>query len=145
MKIYKKAEDDKNSSQYEWKSSQEYFTFLCSRFDINKAKNIIRAKPRKIVNMGLSGVAAYVPRKTSIENEDGTKSLVMGIRIDWEKIDAVEPVIDLSFPVIVATIGKNNYFPIDGWHRIAMAVDKGIQSLPAVILTEKETKQVRNV
>ena len=140
MNWYKKAEewrDDMSSDEHEWEDRDEFFTFFASRFDVTKAKEIIRDNPRKIMQMGLSGVAKMVTRP-----KEGSINLMM--RIDWEKIDAAEPTYDLNFPVIVAMISddEGGMLPIDGWHRIAKAVEEGREWLPAVVLTEEETKRI---
>ena len=144
MKIYRIAQESEiseMSDQYEWKDSYETFDFLVRSFDVNKARKFIINSPRKIIQMGLSGVAKLVPRERTRTNEDGTMSMTMGLRIDWDRIDAEESAYNLSFPVIIANI-NGDYLPIDGWHRIAKAVDQGIDHLPAVILSADETQEV---
>jgi len=142
MRIYRIAQDteDKSSDQFDWHDKYEIFDFVMRRFDVNMARKIIRdSTPRPIGNMQLSGLVNLVKRPTT--NEDGSMTMTMGMGIDWARIDSLEPNFDLSFPVIVADI-KGQILPIDGWHRIAKAVDSGITVLPAVLLTKEETQKV---
>jgi hypothetical protein len=54
---------------------------------------------------------------------------------------------DLDHPLILATIesadGKTSQLPIDGWHRIAKALQLGRKVLPCYVLSSKETNKVR--
>jgi uncharacterized protein with ATP-grasp and redox domains len=62
MKIIKISE---SSHKYKWELNDEIFDFLSKRFDVRKAKEIINNTPhREIMNIGLSGVASMVPRKS---------------------------------------------------------------------------------
>jgi len=139
MKIYKIAQEEPSESEeissetFEWKDNRdEMFTFLTRNFDIDLAKRIIKTNPRNITNVGLSGLKSWVPR---------SKTSVGLIKIDWDRIDAEEGNYDLSFPVIIASI-EGGHFPIDGWHRIAKAIEQGVESLPSVMLTPEETEQI---
>jgi hypothetical protein len=44
---------------------------------------------------------------------------------------------------IIAVQTHHGVFPIDGWHRIARAMNEGVQQLPARVLTPAEAKSVR--
>lgn len=93
-------------------------------YDVSAAKEIIATKPRKIVTFqvrdwrGLAWIMEFSGNH----------------RPDAE--------CDLSFPCILAHAAGKAYLPIDGWHRIKKAIAEGIESLPAVRLTKKETKLV---
>jgi len=135
---YKKAQE--NSDKFEWHyDASEIFEFVMRRYDIREAKKIIQEKPRKIHNMSLEGLKSMIPKRPK-PIEGGRFEMHPGIGVNWGKIDTEE--INLNFPVIVATRKDNSLLPIDGWHRMAKAMDKGITSLPAVLLTKKETKQI---
>ena len=130
----------KQSSDFEWKMEREYFRFFSRGYDVKKAKEIIVKTPREVNVMGLSGVKNMVKRPQRDEKGQIT-SFSLGISVDWDRIDSTTE-IDLDFPTILANHGNGDYWPIDGWHRIAKAVDMGQESLPVVVLSEEETKQV---
>ncbi|MFC5832281.1 hypothetical protein [Nonomuraea insulae] len=46
--------------------------------------------------------------------------------------------VDLSEPLIMATVPNGGMLIIDGWHRLCKAVAFGVAELSAVILTEEE-------
>jgi hypothetical protein len=54
---------------------------------------------------------------------------------------------DLDHPLILATIesadSEASQLPIDGWHRIAKALQLGRKVLPCYILSVKETNKIR--
>lgn len=112
-----------SSKDFVWDLEEwETFDFLVRRFDVRAAKRVIVAKPRKIVQV-------------KVHDLEGLLNWI-GIH----KSARTEP--DLDFPIILATIrveGKNSHLPIDGWHRISVASRNGVPTLPAVILTKKET------
>lgn len=125
MNIYKIAETEElDSSKFEWHTKPEVFNFVSTQFNVELAKQIIRNTPRPVSKMPIEPLRRYI-----------TKS----ISIDSDKLEG--DVIDLSIPLIIAQKGSN-VLPIDGWHRIAKAFDLGLTELPAVFLTEEETKEI---
>ena len=139
MNWYKKAQD--NSSEFKWHYDvSEMFEFVMSRWDVRMAKAIIHETPRPVLKMSLEGLKSVVPERP-VAQENGLLTMHPGISVDWDKIDSEE--IDLSIPVIVVTRKNGSTLPIDGWHRIAKAMDQGIGSLPAVLLNEEETERVQ--
>lgn len=131
----------KQSSDFSWRLEEEYFHFVSRRYNVKKAKEIIVKTPREVDVMGLSGVANMVQRPKRNEQGQIVSFSIGGISVDWDRIDTTNE-IDLDFPTILANHGNGDYLPIDGWHRIAKAVDMGQESLPVVVLSEEETKQV---
>jgi len=127
------------SNEIEWYDQYEVFTFVRHSFDVKKAKEIIRSKKaRKVDIMVLAGVIDLVgnpPYRT----EDGVLHMSAGIGINWDKLKSED--IDLSIPVIMIPF-NDSYLPIDGWHRIAKAKIKEIKELPCVIMNKTETKQI---
>jgi hypothetical protein len=132
----------KTSADLTWNLDQEeYYNLLTLNFDVREAKRIIAKKPRDIRPMALDGVKGMVARP--YVDEHGVIHATIGHNVDWEKIDKDDE-IDIDFPVIAALIkvkGEVMVWPIDGWHRIAKAVAKGLTSVPCVVLNQRETKK----
>ncbi|MFB4284996.1 hypothetical protein ACBJ59_57700 [Nonomuraea sp. MTCD27] len=51
--------------------------------------------------------------------------------------------VDLSEPLIAATVPTGGILIIDGWHRLCKAVTIGLPELPAVVLTAEEERACR--
>jgi len=118
-----------------WSDEHEIFQFVTKCFDVRAAKRIIREKPRKIETAVISGLRDLV-------NRPKKGSITMGIAIDWERIDRdPEGEIRCTVPIILITEKDGGTMPIDGWHRIAKALDSGLTSLPAVCLNKTESKK----
>ncbi|MDA1163388.1 MAG: hypothetical protein O3B13_09825 [Planctomycetota bacterium] len=47
-------------------------------------------------------------------------------------------------PILLARLPRklSKLWPIDGWHRIAKAVEAGVDSLPAYILSAKDSARI---
>lgn len=102
----------------------ETFIVRGIRFDIDGAKAIIRATPRNVVSIPIGPLASMLPL---IRHDHATGGFG----------SAPDP----SFPLILAVL-DGSYFPIDGWHRIAEAKLRGVMVLPAVMLTEAESRGI---
>lgn len=65
--------------------------------------------------------------------------------LPWATInDEHWPTVDLSAPLILAPLyGTDDLRLIDGWHRVRLALDKGITTLPVHILSREEESNVR--
>lgn len=94
-------------------------------FDVNIAKDILiqTARPNSLVKMAdLKSLAGF------ISTEETDKE------------------INLNVPLIIAQFttadGHQQVLPIDGWHRIKKAIKDGLETLPCVVLTARETKRV---
>lgn len=138
----------KTSADFEWKNEEEYYTFLGNTFDVKKAKEIIRKKPRQLIVVDITEIAKSVVRPVKTVDENGKEytRYTIGHNVDWNKIDDDETAIDLEMPVILAQIKEPKSkevfaWLIDGWHRVAKANEKGLVSLPGVLLTLPETKK----
>ncbi len=110
----------------------EIFRLVTRRFNVTRAKEILAAKKHKVDTMEISGVAPLV-------GEPG--KMVMGITVDWNRVHN-DPCIDLEVPVILFPEPDGSCFPIDGWHRIARAKITSRPTLPCVLLTKKEAREV---
>jgi hypothetical protein len=66
-------------------------------------------------------------------------STFFGVVVNWRKAESDK--VDLDVPVITA-YGSMGKIPIDGWHRIAKALLKGLKELPWLALTKEESKKV---
>lgn len=97
---------------------KETFTFGAWRYNIDLAKEEA-ARPRAKVTTFSTQVAA---------------KLIGFIRINADHAKTV----DLTCPILIATIrvdGKDWSLPIDGYHRIQRALDEGVHTLPAIVLS----------
>jgi hypothetical protein len=124
------------SDSVSWNTAiPETFQFVRSTWDVGSAKKMIQNKPRKIGNMNIAGVKDLVGSPPV----EGQNFRVVGVTVDWSK--AASDDVDLNVPVILCP-HRDSYMPIDGWHRIAKAVLKGITELPCVVLTKAEAKRI---
>ncbi len=130
------------SSAYDWQESlyeQEEFEFFGMSWDVSLAKILLREQPRRIEGFAVTDVLAFLPEPPGAATSKRTIDTTMNI--DWPRA-LRSPLIDLSLPVIVVTVGRNR-LPIDGWHRIARAYAQQLGELPCVTLTDAETRQIR--
>jgi len=131
------ATEARKSDSVEWRDTSEVFQFASNQWDVAQAKELIRTKrPRKINTMDISGVAALVGKPPV----DGKFSIHIGITVNWEV--AASDDVDLEVPIILVPY-RDSFIPIDGWHRIAKAVLKGITELPCVVMTLAETRLIK--
>lgn len=104
---------------------RQEFVFGIWRYDIDLAQDLIAASPRatRLID---------VPQLASMFS--------LGIiRVD----EAYARSADLAVPLIVAPLPDEGHLVIDGWHRIWRALQEGVATLPAYLLTAEETKAVR--
>lgn len=111
--------------------NREVFYMMGSAWDVTKAKEI--ADSKKLTSLR----AANVDKELS-------GWLNMGVMVDHDHAMTV----DLSNPIIFAqyvdpTDKTWHGVLIDGYHRVHRAVIDGVLTLPVIILTRKESKQVR--
>lgn len=118
----------------------EVFTFLGASWDVSAAKTILRAKPRPVERVAVSDLEPFLSRRT--KRGDGSLSIRAGIVVDAERVESDDE-IDLAIPLIAAHTSGDNAIPIDGWHRVARAVARGVADLPIVYLTKSESDLVR--
>ncbi|MEU6784629.1 ParB N-terminal domain-containing protein [Nonomuraea angiospora] len=103
-------------------SRVEIFQMLGWRWDITAAKQITQGR---------------VPEgRIATEWWAGMLNLIV---IDPEHA----AVVDLSQPLIVATVPTGGMLIIDGWHRLCKALTIGVEELSAVVLTAKEERACR--
>lgn len=148
------------SSSIDWKPVGERFSILAARWNVDEAKRILASSPRPIRAVSIASMAGYVKRPTFIDTESGQEVAKMEpgreyhidggiIHVDYESIDNIiagKPSrikIDLTVPIILVTT-EFGVFPIDGWHRIALALELGDDALPYVLLTREESEQIRD-
>ena len=112
------------SSETVWEARLgEQAVFGGKRYDLAKAKEMIKATPRPVEMRPLSQFKAMYYE---------------AVKIDWDKAEKT----DTKVPVIVAT-QEGHPILIDGWHRYAKALKAKLTEVPAVVLTEDETKAIR--
>jgi hypothetical protein len=113
-----------DSSATEWQPRLgEQFTYAGRRYDLAKAKELIKAAVRPVENKPLGLFKAMYWE---------------GVTIDWDKAEKT----DVTIPLIVATEAGGKLVLIDGWHRYAKALKARLAEVPTVTLTEDETKQI---
>jgi hypothetical protein len=130
-----------NSDSITWTPSGETFSFLFTEWDVDAAKAIIQAKPRRIERIAVSDLEPFLGKQT--RTESGGLVIRAGILTSTERVDTDET-IDLAVPLIAAFTKQGNALPIDGWHRVAKAVALGVETLPIVFLTKAESQRVRS-
>ncbi len=127
----------RKSDSIEWRDTPETFQFARNQWDVAQAKELIRSKrSRKVATMAISGVADLVGKPPV----DGEFSIHIGVTVNWDL--AASDDVDLNIPIILVPY-RDSFIPIDGWHRIAKAVRKGVAELPCVVLTKAETKLIK--
>jgi hypothetical protein len=129
------------SDSIAWAMMDETFTFMWSEWDVDAAKAIVQAKPRKIERIAVDRLEPFLSKRTPHETGTGF-TIRAGIVTDEIRINTDET-ISLDVPLIVAITPEGNALPIDGWHRVAKAVALGVETLPLVYLTKAESKRVR--
>ncbi len=112
------------STETDWQPRLgELFVFAGKRYDLAKAKEMIKAAPRPVEPKALSLF----------------KSMYWeAVKIDWDKAEKT----DTAIPVIVGT-EEGKPILLDGWHRYAKALRTRLTEIPAVTLTEQETTAIR--
>ncbi|MEV0621719.1 ParB N-terminal domain-containing protein [Nonomuraea sp. NPDC050404] len=100
----------------------EFFQLLGWRWDITAAKKLTqgRTPERRIMTEWWAVMLNLV----TIDAEHATQ-------------------VDLSEPLIVATVPTGGMLIIDGWHRLSKAVTIGLPELSAVVLTAEEEHACR--
>jgi hypothetical protein len=129
------------SDSITWTPMEETFTFLWSEWDVDAAKAIIQAKPRKIERIAVDRLEPFLSKRTPHKTGTGF-TIRAGILTDADRV-ANDESISLDVPLIVAITPEGNALPIDGWHRVAKAVALGVETLPLVYLTKAESKRVK--
>ena len=106
---------------------REVFRFMAKAWDIDKAKEFIRKKPRKTVTIELAKLEG-LRRMIHVNQEYATM-------IDLETADPI-----IAAPV--KTPEGTMYMIIDGWHRIERASQLEVPELQAYLLTPREAKAI---
>jgi len=125
---------------YSWHFHNEVYQSLMGSYDVDLAKHILQDKPRQPVQANIKELASWVKRPWT--DKEGVTHMIIGHCVKWSELDADPFKFDLSFPIIAVRM-KGNIWPIDGWHRIAKAIDQGLEALPALLLNVQESKKVK--
>jgi hypothetical protein len=126
--------------------TEEFHWMGLVRIDVRTAKQILASKKRKpkIYRCDLQPLAKMVRRSKTEMLPDGTLNVSASqVALDWGQIDGEE--INLEVPILLARLPPklgNGVWPIDGWHRIAKAVEAKMESLPCHILSRTDTSKV---
>jgi hypothetical protein len=91
-------------------------------YDVTEAKRILKDAPRDSVELDVAGYSAML-------------KLMAGV-------GAPSTEDHMKVPLIVVKVSAG-YLPIDGWGRIAKAIEQGRPSLPAVVLTVEEKRRIQ--
>lgn len=116
---------------WDFKNEQFQSPGTLELWNVDRAKQTVKDKPRVIFDLEIEsykkliGVPGKVP--------------VLGITVNWDKIK--EDRINTDDPILMAYV-SDKLFPIDGWHRIAKALMKGLKVLPAMKLTRDESTKI---
>jgi hypothetical protein len=94
-------------------------------YDVKRAKQLIHDSPREVKLVDVSSIQKRFDAD----------------RLGVDLLTLSELPIRLDFPLILVPEG-NGVLIIDGWHRVARAIQSGVLSLPAVWLSESETQSV---
>jgi|SRR5579864_1318641 len=98
-----------------------------AHYDLHQARELIRQVPRPIETLDLTrrgpALRSYL------------ETVTLRPRHQWGDLD-------LSFPVLFGRDPENRMFPLDGRHRIALALEQGRDSLPVVFLSQEETAAI---
>jgi hypothetical protein len=134
--------DWKDSKEMGWPS--EVFRCWLQRWDIDKAKEKLREKPRAPQTIKVGDVEKLLSKITDLGN--GKHRVTMGVTVDWEAAKSgktkLGDVIDLSVPLIGILDDSGEGTIIDGHHRIARAVELKVKELPVVVLDAEEAKEI---
>lgn len=133
--------DWKTSGEMGWPS--EVFTLLFKRWDVDRAKRILKENPRESQWVHVSSIERNLAR--SMPSGKNRWSMSIGVHVDWNA--AKERVanghnINLHVPLI-AVVDDGDGVIIDGHHRAAVAVLSNVELLPVAVLEQDEAKRVR--
>lgn len=126
----------------------QWFTFGPCEFDIDKALEIIGRdadRPTRTIDVLQWAKMLGVEKTLAEYHAEGVLPMLRG-EIDEEYARTKS---DLSVPVIVADIrvkqdGEPAHMLIDGTHRLRRAFLEGVLTLPAYVLTFKESRAIRS-
>jgi hypothetical protein len=123
-----RKQSGKTSDQYAWNLERpEQTQELLELYDIRCAKQCITQNPRPVELISLATYGKFF--------DDILEDVKLRQDIDWATVD-------IDLPLIFGREhGKK--FPLDERHRLAKALRLGVEWVPAVFLTEKETAGVR--
>lgn len=105
----------------------ETFYYYGVGWDVREAKRIIHQNPRPIQQFPVKSVEYYI-RSGAIATNETYKNANLNVPI-----------------ILISTKGdeESGQFPIDGWHRIRKAIEEKVETLPAYVLTEEESKKIK--
>lgn len=114
-------------------SSGEWFQFLVHGWDVEKAKTFVPDEVEDTID----------PREV-----ESMVNSILGVSVDEEY--AMSDAVDLTEPVIIGWFDVEDddgelirqHLVIDGWHRVYRALEEGVETLPAYMLTPEEHAEV---
>lgn len=127
----------------DWKTETDgIFRFLGARFDVIKAKRILVDRPRLVSNIYLPRIEPLI---SDCLNGDYERAAII---VDTTQVQSGVG-IDETVPLIAADLSPYcpmdrfprrilEQVPIDGWHRVARALQEGKNTLPVVNLFDEE-------
>jgi hypothetical protein len=123
------------------KPEGEFFQFGAWRFDVDKARQIIVRKPRKILQQPVADWAKAYGTHYLLPNAEADNR-VLPIGPDPRTFNRAYAITtDLDIPVIIVR-HEGQLLLIDGCHRLYKHYVGGSEMMPAFILTSAETKAI---
>lgn len=105
----------------------QFFDFGVYEYDIDAAERILAETPREPMPAPASALGGF-------------------LRLGIVNVDPVHVrTVDVTKPLIAAVLTEmdGTALIIDGWHRVARAIDDQVAQLQVLVLTAEETEQVR--
>lgn len=144
--------------RYGVKNRNEEFVFVSREFDVSAAWRLI-AKDRKTDSVNVPKLYEdflkdndfdfFADSNFTERDEKGARRMIRSFSlfgINISKPKAMSDEVDITVPVLVAPIIVDDvvksHMVIDGWHRVYKAHKQGVESLPAFVLTVKETLSI---
>lgn len=101
--------------------NDEIFRYFMYHYNVTKARKLILLAKKQVICLDLN------PRKLLRETFT-------------HKID-IHKIVDMTTPIIMAR-HHDIYLPIDGWEQIRQASIRKVKTLPAYLLTKKESLDI---
>lgn len=123
--------------------AEETFHFMAWGFDITAVRAILAKKttPEQRGVVSVAEFGRFLESDPLLTPPAERRVPLMGVEVQWSQVDELSSDA-LTAPLFLASLGAIGSFVIDGWHRIALARRHGIEQLPAVQLTRRQTQRV---